>query len=191
MKLKTTLTVILSVGLSPTLAFCAEGTAEGGGSWAALLFYIINFAIFAYILARYGGPLAVKFFRDRAHEIRENIELTERGFRSATQTAQSAEAEIAGLEAEKVRILTQMRQETVREVARMRELGRTAAERIRRDGEMTGRAIAEGGRRTIQAHLAATAVRLARDIIANNFEPDDQARLVQEFLETVRQEARS
>jgi F0F1-type ATP synthase membrane subunit b/b' len=191
MKLKTILAVTLGVGLSPTLAFCAEGAAEGGGSWLALLFYIINFALFVYILMHYAGPLAIRFFRERAQEIRQNIKLSESGLRSATETAETAEAQVAGLEAEKARILAEMRAETTREVARARELGQMAARRIRQDGEATARSIADNGRRIMQAHLAAVATRLARELIAQNFEPADQSRLLREFLETVRQEARA
>lgn len=191
MKLKTILAVTLGVGLSPTLAFCAEGAAEGGGSWLALLFYIINFALFVYILMHYAGPLAIRFFRERAQEIRQNIKLSESGLRSATETAETAEAQVAGLEAEKARILAEMRAETTREVARARELGQMAARRIRQDGEATARSIADNGRRIMQAHLAAVATRLARELIARNFEPADQSRLLREFLETVRQEARA
>ncbi len=190
MKLKTIVAATLGVGLSPTVAFCAEGAAAGG-SWFALLFYIINFAIFVYLLVRFAGPLTVRFFRERAREIHANIDLTESGFRSAAQTAEAAQAEIARLEAEKARILSEMRAETAREVARMRELGQMAARRIRRDAESTARSIADSGRRTIQAHLAAVATRLARELIVNNFEAADQTRLVLEFLDTVRQEARS
>ncbi len=190
MKLKTILAVTLGVGLSPTLAFCAEGAAEGG-SWLLLCFYIFNFAIFAAILAYGAGPMIVKFFHERAHEIRENIELSEKGFRSATETAETAEAQVAGLEAEKARILKEMREETAREVARLRELGQAGAQRIRRDAEMTARSIADSGRRTVQTHLAAAAARMARELIAANFEAADQTRLVRDFLETVRHEARS
>jgi F0F1-type ATP synthase membrane subunit b/b' len=189
MKLKTILAVTLGVGLSPTLAFCAEGAVESG-SWVALLAYIFNFALFVYLLVHYAGPLTIRFFRERAKEIRDNINLSETGLRSAIQTEEAAEAEVAGLEAEKARILKEMREETAREVARMRELGQMGAQRIRRDAESTARSIADSGRRTIQAHLAAVATRLARELIVKNFEPADQTRLVREFLDTVRQEVR-
>ncbi len=191
MKPKTILAVILGVGLSPTLAFCAEGAAEGGGSWLALLFYIINFAIFVYLLVHYAGPLTIGFFRERSRTIRENLKLSEANFREASQTANAAEAEIAGLEAEKARLLAEMRAETSREVARLREAGAAAAQRIRRDAEMAASSLADSGRRTIQAHLAAATVRIARDLIVNNFDPADQSRLIREFLQTVRQETRS
>jgi F-type H+-transporting ATPase subunit b len=190
MKLKTVLAAILGVGLSPTLAFCAEGAPEQG-SWLALIFYVINFAIFVYILVRFAGPLAVTFFRERAQEIRANVELSEASLRSATLTAQTAEAEVAGLEAEKARLLKEMREQTAREIARMLELGRMAAQRIRSDAEMTARSIAESGRRTVQAHLAAAAARMARELIVREFEPADQSRLLQQFLQTVREEGRS
>jgi F0F1-type ATP synthase membrane subunit b/b' len=189
MKLKTILAATLGVGLSPTLAFCAEGAAEGG-SWLMLIFYVINFAAFVYIVARFAGPMAVKFFRERAAEIRGNIDLSEAGFRSASQTAERGEAEVRGLEAEKDRIIKEMRAETAREAARIRELGQMAAQRIRRDAEMTARSLADNGRRIVQAHLAATATRFARELIINNFEAADQSRLLREFLDTVQHEAR-
>jgi F0F1-type ATP synthase membrane subunit b/b' len=190
MKLKITLAATLGVGLSPTLAFCAEGASEGG-SWLALIFYIINFAAFVYIVRRFAGPMVVSFFHQRAAQIRENIEQSESTFRAARDGAQRAAAEVAGLEAEKARLFKEMREETEREVARIRELGRMGAQRIRRDAEMTAASLADGGRRTLQAHLAATAVRIAREIIVNNFEPADQSRLLRDFLDTVRQEIRS
>jgi len=191
MKLKTIFSTVLGVGLlSPTLAFCAEGGAAESGSWVALIFYVINFAIFVYILMHFAGPLAVKFFHDRATEIREGINLSESGFRSASQTAERAEAELRGLAAEKDRLLKEMRAETAREVARILELGQMGATRIRRDAEMTARSIADNGRRTVQAHLAATAARMARQLIAQDFTTADQSRLVHEFLDTVREEAR-
>jgi len=190
MKLKTTLAATLGVGLSPTLAFCAEGAAAESGSWIALIFYVINFSAFIYILARYAAPLAVKFFHERAAEIRKTIDLSESGLRSASQTAEQAEAEVAGLEAEKARLLAEMRAESARQAARIRELGQMAAQRIRRDAEQAARSIAESGRHTVQAHLAATAARLARTLITDSFEAADQSRLLREFLDTVNQEAR-
>src|SRR5271170_1385269 len=191
MKLKSALSIALGVGLlTPTLAFCAEHGVPDSGSWVALIFYVINFGIFVYILVHYAGPLTVKFFHDRGVEIRARINLSESGFRSATETAEQAEAQLRGLAAEKERLLTEMRGETAREAARIRELGQMAAQRIRRDAEMTARSIADNGRRTVQAHLAATAARMARELIVNNFEPADQSRLVREFLDTVHHEAR-
>jgi len=78
----------------------------------------------------------------------------------------------------------------MQQAARIRELGQMGAQRIRRDAEMTARSIADNGRRTVQAHLAATAARLARTLITDNFEAADQSRLLREFLDTVSQEAR-
>ena len=55
---------------------------------------------------------------------------------------------------------------------------------------MTARSIADNGRRTVQAHLAAAATRMARQLITRAFTTADQSRLVGEFLDTVREEAR-
>ena len=58
-----------AVLLLPTAGWCAEGGGEaaaGGGSWLSLLFYVINFAVFVWILVHYAGPQARRFFSDRA-----------------------------------------------------------------------------------------------------------------------------
>ncbi len=190
MKLKTLLAVTLSVGLSPALAFCAEQPAANRGSWIALIFYVINFAIFLFLMVHYAGPFILKFFAERASEIREQFKVSESSLRSASRTADEAGAAMANLETEKTRILSEMRAETNREIARLRDAGKAAVERIRRDAELTAGSLVENGRGIIQAHLASAAARIARDLIVNNFEPADQTRLVREFLHAVTEERR-
>jgi|SRR5271166_14841 len=189
MKLKTTVAVTVGVGLTPALGFCAERAPEGG-SWVALLFYIINFALFVFILVHYAAPAFRKFFADRSGRIIANLDRSQTNFRSATDTARQAETQLASLEAEKARLLTEMNEETARDVARIQELGQASVERIRRDAELTARSIVDRGRRIVQTHLAATAAGLAHRLITNDFEAGDQNRLLREFLSTMNQEAR-
>ncbi len=52
---------VLGAALTPTLALAAEGAVEERGTWSALLFYIINFLLFAGILWKYAVPAAKNY----------------------------------------------------------------------------------------------------------------------------------
>ena len=65
-----------AVLLLPAVGWCTEGGGEaaaGGGSWLSLLFYVINFAVFVWILARYAAPPVRKIFADRVTGIKDTF----------------------------------------------------------------------------------------------------------------------
>ena len=72
---------------------------------------------------------------------------------------------------------------------RIREGARATAERIRRDTELTAAAIVDAAQRRVRERLAATAARLARELIEKSFEAADQARLIDSFIDKIRHEA--
>lgn len=189
MKLRHSIALGAILLLVPATALCAEG-GEGRGSWLTLLFFTINFILFVVILAKFGAPVARKFLRDRATQIRETLSRSTSAFERAQQIANQAAVRMAQLEAEKKLLAAEMGRETEREVARIRELTQTALGRIRRDAELTAGAIADSGRRRIRTHLAEVAAKLARDLIAANFDAADQSRLIEDFMTRIRNEAR-
>lgn len=176
--------------LLPASGWCAEGGEAASGSWLSLLFYAINFAIFVWVLVRYAGAPARRFFADRAAGIRETFARAEATFKEAQELASRASERMARLEDEKRRLRSDLETETAYIADRIRQLGRETAQRIVRDTEMTGRAIAEAAQREVRAKLAAETGRLARALIARNFTGDDQARLLRGFEERLAQEAR-
>ena len=137
MKLRAATAAILSVGLRPAPAFCAE-PGEGAGSWLTLMFFTLNFAAFVFILAFFAGPFVGKFFRDRASAIRETLRRLEADAQRAQEVADQAAARQARLAADKAEFANEMRAGTAREIGRMRELARAAIERIKHDAELTG-----------------------------------------------------
>jgi F-type H+-transporting ATPase subunit b len=190
MKLATAIAATASLGMLPSLASAAESSAPEGGSWLVLLFYIINFAIFVYLIVHYAAPATRTFFHERAAAIRGNLRQSQADYKSAQEAEQQARTLLAGLEAESERLLREMREATEFEVAKIREQAHAAAGRIRRDGELTARNTAEQARRRIRAEIAALAVSKARELIRAQFQSSDQARLVDEFIDTVRHGAR-
>jgi F-type H+-transporting ATPase subunit b len=187
MKLKAAIATILGVGLYPALAFCAEA-GESQGSWLALMFFVINFAAFVYIIVYFAGPFVKNFFRARSSSIRETLGRLEKEVRQAQEFADEAQARAARLEADKSALATEMRAETAREIAHMRDLAHAAAERIKRDAELTAAAVADNAKRQTRAHLAQVATDLARKLIASNLDASDQSRLIDDFMQRLHQE---
>ena len=187
MKLRAATAAILSVGFCPALAFCAEA-GEGGGSWLTLMFFTLNFAAFVFIVAFFAAPFIGKFFHDRASAVRETLRRLEADAQRAQDLADQAAARQASLEADKAELANEMRAETTREIAQIRELARAAVERVKRDADLTAAAAAEGARRQMRARLAQVATALARKLIVNNLDATDQGRLIEDFMERLRRE---
>ncbi len=190
MKLKAAIATVLSVGLFPALAFCAENTAATEtGSWFALLFYVINFSLFVVIIVRYAGPAIKGFFRDRAVGIRQNMQLADSALLEAQERASRAAEQMSRLDAEKARIASEMTDETVYQVGRIYDMAREAVSRLKRDTELTSAALRESGRRHVREAMALAAGEIARELIVRNFEPSDQSRLLEQFTVRLNQEA--
>jgi F-type H+-transporting ATPase subunit b len=175
---------------APASGWCAEAGGAGaeGGSWLSLLFYIINFALFVWILMRYAGPPARKFFADRAGGIRETFARAETALKQAQDLANRTAERMSRLEAEKQQLRADLDAESGYIANRIRELAREAAARIVRDTRLTGDAITEAAQRQVRAQLAEATAQLARDLVARNFNQDDQARLLRGFEERLGRE---
>jgi F0F1-type ATP synthase membrane subunit b/b' len=181
-----------AVLLLPAAGWCAEGGGEataGGGSWLSLLFYVINFAVFVWILVHYAGPAARKFFFDRAAGIKETFARAQAVYKEAQDLANRAAERMSRLEAEKKQLRADLDAETAYIANRIREMARETAQRIIRDTELTRNAITEAAQRRVRAMLAETTGKLARELMVKSFTDDDQARLLRGFEEKLAQEA--
>src|SRR5271169_2124278 len=126
----------ISGALLPSVALAAEGAGESSGSWTALLFYIFNFALFAFILAKYAVPMIRDFFNQRATTIRDSLNKAEANFREAEALANRAAEQAAKLESEKAKIASDLADETVYQVGRIYEIAQETAARIKHDTEL-------------------------------------------------------
>lgn len=190
MKRRIVIVASLATGLIPSVALAAEGGTESSGSWSALLFYIINFALFVFILAKYAVPMARDFFNQRATTIRDSLSKAEANFREAEALANRAAEQAAKLEAEKAKIASDLADETVYQVGRIYEIAQETAARIKHDTALSAAATRENGQRRMREALAASAGRLARQLVVREFKPADQDRLLDGFVVKLRDEAR-
>ncbi len=182
--------MLFAVALSPARALAAQ-EAAGAGSWTRLLFFAINFSLFVFALVYFASPLVRKFFSDRSGQIRATLSRADAALKEAQELANRAAACLAGLEAEKARMVGQFNTETAHQARTIAEMARSAAERIKRDAELTAAAMADAAERRVRNRLAAAATQIARSLIARDFRDADQTRLVESFMEKLEQEART
>ena len=180
----------IGLALAPSAALAADGGAESSGSWGSLFLYVVNFAIFVFILVKYAIPMARDFFSQRAATIRDSLGKAEANYREAEELANRAAERTAKLESEKARIAADLSDETVYQVGRIYEMAQETAARLKRDTELSAAALREAGQRRMRESLAAAAGRLARETVVREFKPADQNRLLDSFVAKLRDEAR-
>jgi F-type H+-transporting ATPase subunit b len=180
---------IVTALLCPALVFAAEGQPEEG-TWSALVFYVINFLLFIWIVKRIGAPQIKEFFKTRAKGIRENLSRADQSFKDAQGLAQRAADLLKTLEAEKSRIGAELDEETTYQVKQINELARETVARLARDAALSVAAAREAGQRRLRESLALAAGRIARDLVERDFQPADQARLLERFVSKLAEESR-
>jgi len=164
-------------------ANAAEDAGEGHGSWLLLTFFAINFILFVGVLVYFAGPALRKFFADRAVTIRTALSRAKSALAEAEDLANKAAARMAALSAELKKLADELEQETAFQVGKVADLAKSTAERIHRDTEMSSSALSEAAKRRVRAQLAESAATLARDLIGRNFQPADQGRLIDGFMD--------
>jgi F0F1-type ATP synthase membrane subunit b/b' len=175
--------------LCPALACAAEG-AEAQGSWTALIFYVINFGLFMWIVKRFGGPQISAFFKDRAKNIRANMGRASQALHDAQELSKRAAQLTAGLADEKKKMSADLATETAFQMTQIDKQARESVDRIKRDGALGVNALREAGQRRLRESLAASAVQVARELVRHDFQPGDQARLLQNFSSRLDEEVR-
>jgi len=164
-------------------AHAAEEAAPEHGSWLLLTFFAINFVLFVGVLVYFAGPPIRKFFADRAVTIRTALSRASSALAEAEDLANKAAARMAALSAELKKLADELEQETAFQVGKVADLAKSTAERIRRDTEMSSSALSEAAKRRVRAQLAESAATLASDLIGRDFQPADQGRLLDGFMD--------
>ncbi|HWJ40133.1 MAG TPA: ATP synthase F0 subunit B [Candidatus Limnocylindrales bacterium] len=164
-------------------AHAAEESGADHGSWLLLTFFAINFVLFVGVLVYFAGPPIREFFADRAVTIRTALSRASSALAEAEDLANKAAARMAALSAELKKLADELEQETAFQVGKVADLAKSTAERIRRDTEMSSSALSEAAKRRVRAQLAESAATLASDLIGRDFQPADQGRLLDGFMD--------
>jgi F-type H+-transporting ATPase subunit b len=143
---------------------------------------VANFLIFVFLLVYYLRGPAREYFRARTARLREALAAGAR----ARSEAESLRAELARAVREMPALRERLRADvrtTAEEQRRaILELGARAAERIRSDARVLAEQEVVAAREALRAEVVEEAVRQATVLIRAAMRPEDQERLVGEFV---------
>ncbi len=176
----------LGIGLTgASLAWAAGGGEHGAIDHAKimdLVWRVMNFAVFAAILAKLAVKPIKQFFASRKEEIASSLEDLEQQKAAANKALRAAKAELATVEAQRDAIIQQFVAEGEAEKDKIIQKAELTAERIK---EMAALTIAQEVRKSaaiLKQEIVEAAVELSEKMLKENIVPEDQQRLVDDYL---------
>ncbi|ROR03478.1 F0F1 ATP synthase subunit B [Desulfosoma caldarium] len=182
---KTTLTAVVAVSFGvATAAFAsaAGGHEAAGLPWKDFFLRLMNFAIMVAILIKLLKKPVANFFSSR----RENIQrlLTELEEKKKEMEAKAAEyqAKLAALDQETEQILAEYIQEGEAEKQKIIEAAEKEAHYIKEQARFAIQQEIKAAKESLQEEIAELSVNAAEDLLKKSIRPEDQDRLIDEFI---------
>jgi F-type H+-transporting ATPase subunit b len=173
---------LTSVLLTAAPAFAQEGGASATDSPVGRIFRWLNFAIvfaiFAWVIGKYGAP----GFRKRASEISEKIAEGARAREAAERQRQEIQAKVANLQNEIEQLRLQGRRDAENEAQRLRDTVRSESEKIELAARAEIDASARAGRLELKALGARLSVQLAEAMLRQELTSQAEAKLFRSFV---------
>lgn len=149
-----------------------------------LFFPIVNFFLFAVVLWRVLPGAVREFFRQRTARIREALAAGARALSEAQATRAALERDVRELPDTIARLRADVRAAAERERANLLDIARRAADRIRTDARLLADHEVAAARQTLRAEVVEEAVRQATAFLRDAIRPEDQERLVHDFVQS-------
>jgi F-type H+-transporting ATPase subunit b len=175
-------------GFAVEPAFASEAAAEhghGGPDWAYFVYHSIGLAVLLGVITYFTREPLMNFLLDRSDGIRRQIEAADAALASARAEAAELRARLANATQESdafvQAVATQAEAERVAALARAQQ----AAERIRQESKRSADQEIARARRELQDEAAQLATSIAAEILRQGMTPEDDRRLVGEFVEQI------
>ncbi|MCP4007164.1 MAG: ATP synthase F0 subunit B [bacterium] len=176
---------LLLISTSALAAGDAAGAEHHGHNWEALGLQVFNIALIGFILFRFVREPLSDFLKQRSSGIREQIEASERSLAEAEQEIAALRQQLGSFEAEKVRFIQETQDNARSEATRNIESANETSIRIQEDAVRVANQEIARARKELQIEAASLATKLAGDILRENLTPDDDQRIVADFVERV------
>lgn len=174
----------------PTLAAAATGGEHHAPKWSLTILGFANFAIFAFIIRRYAWPLVRDFLLERRESVVKALEAARRTKAEADDLRAEFEARMRTLESEAERTREELLAIARLEAEKLLEQARRAAERIRNDARLVADQEVAQARASLQREAAELITERAAALIEREITPDDQRRLIRDFVGEMREAGR-
>ncbi len=157
-----------------------------------LLFQIFNFVVFVAILIYLlRNKIGIgKVFDDRAASIRKDLDKARVEKAEAERKLEEVEARLSKLDQEVAEMRAESEREAERETARIREAAALEAEKIKQMAAREIEGAMKEARAELRAFVADNSVGLAEAIIKRELKPEDNSRLLNKYVEELREVAK-
>jgi F-type H+-transporting ATPase subunit b len=176
--------------LVAVLATATPALAASGGhhepSWSLTLLGFVNLAIFLFILRRFAWPLIQNYLEERREAVVKELEAARQAKAAADELRAEFQARMQTLESEAERTREELLSIARLEAQRLLDQAQRAAERIRKDARLIADQEVAQARRLLQQETADLIADRATALLQREITPQDQQRLVQEFVAETR-----
>jgi F-type H+-transporting ATPase subunit b len=163
-----------------------EGSAHGGQAWEDTDTYrIINFVVLAVALIIIIKKWVVPLFRDRIKGIKDELEDLEARKKEAEEKLAHYNERLADMEKEAEKIVESYIEQGKEAHARIIEEAKASAEKLEANAQRQIENAYQRARAEIQETIIEKAMEKAEAAIREHISADDQAKLVNEYLEKV------
>ena len=169
-------------------AWASEAGGHGGidsGKLNDLLWRTVNFVIFAGILYKLAAKPIKTFFASRKSEISTELQDLETQKIKVQKALKEAKTQLAAVAAERDQLIQQYIAEGEAEKAKIIEKAEQSAQRLKDVALMTIEAETKKAAADLKREIVETAVKLSEQIIKEKIVPEDQQRLVDDYLAKV------
>lgn len=181
--------VITVVGCLALTALAAE-TEQGPSSFKKiwmLSWRLLNFLILAYFLVRLLKKPLSSFFQESARVIREQLQGTEQACQEAEQELQEMENRLEALDQEIQKLQGVIGEHGQRERDKIIANARQTAEQMLEKAKLEAAYSAQQAKNQLRLEVIDEAVRMAAESIRKAIASGDQERLVNEYLQDLKQ----
>jgi len=169
--------LLLLVAMPAFAAGGAEG-AHAGPNWIELGAAIANFAVYLWLIVRFGAPPLKAFFEGRRAKIASAIEEAKAAAERAESALRAAKEQHAGLEAVRARILSDSEATAVTDSAKVVAAAELSAAKMVIDAAQLLEREAAAAEASYRHRLVEAAMAQAREELSRGLTPEIQHRLI-------------
>jgi F-type H+-transporting ATPase subunit b len=167
------------------LGWCAEDGHGGGGQWIDFVKRLVNFAIMVGLLVWLLKKPVAQYFASRRETIQKTLADLEQKKAEAESQCAEYKAKLAALDKETEKIVAEYVEEGEAERRRIVEEAQKQADYIKQQAQLAISQEIRAARESLQEEIAELSAATAEDILKNNIRPEDQERLIDEFMTKV------
>ena len=180
--------------LLANLALAAGGAEDGGEAggghhgpdFTAIGVQAVNLLLFLVVLFVFVRRPILDALGNRANKVRRDLDESARLKDEAEARYREIEQKLAGLDQRIENLKVEAATEAAAEAARIAERAEIDAVRIKETAERTIREETQRARAEIRREVVVQAAGLAREMVKQNVRPDDEKRLEEQFLGSIK-----